>query len=179
MLEHVHGPGKWIRTGDVQRFGVRVNGMADVAHTVPARATEMVLVAAAGMRPASGDGPVPGARPEAPGPARSPRPGANRREIVRTRAKAGVQRRGIGAQRRSMQALPMIPGLPSLSAEAAQGVVPWPWEPAVARKRAKPVRWVSPLDGAGGLPLVGAGIGTLLGALWLIGTVQRRRKRKT
>ncbi|MFI6736757.1 hypothetical protein ACIBI9_27850 [Nonomuraea sp. NPDC050451] len=71
------------------------------------------------------------------------------------------------------------PGAAGQSARGAEGVVPLPWNVAVARKRARPVAWVSPLDGPKGLPMVAGGIGVLLGALWLIGTVQRRRKSKT
>ncbi|MEU6780606.1 hypothetical protein ABZ912_15505 [Nonomuraea angiospora] len=74
------------------------------------------------------------------------------------------------------QAAPGAAGQPSRGAE---GVVPLPWNVAAARKHARPVAWASPLDGPKGLPVVVGGIGALLGALWLIGTVQRRRKSKT
>jgi hypothetical protein len=78
-----------------------------------------------------------------------------------------------------MAAPQAAPGVAGQPARGAEGVVPLPWNVAVARKHARPVAWVSPLDGPKGLPVVGAGIGVLLGALWLIGTVQRRRKSKT
>ncbi|MEV4017084.1 hypothetical protein AB0J35_41985 [Nonomuraea angiospora] len=78
-----------------------------------------------------------------------------------------------------MAAPQAAPGAAGQPARGAEGVVPLPWNVAVARKHARPVAWASPLDGPKGLPVVGGGIGVLLGALWLIGTVQRRRKSKT
>jgi hypothetical protein len=78
-----------------------------------------------------------------------------------------------------MAAPQAAPGVAGQSARGAEGVVPLPWNVAVARKRPRPAAWVSPLDGPKGLPMVAGGIGVLLGALWLIGTVQRRRKSKT
>ncbi|MEQ4716792.1 hypothetical protein [Nonomuraea sp. B19D2] len=161
VLEHARGPGKWIRTGDVQRFGVRVNGMADADRAAVASGPAPALAAGAGIA------------------TRSPEPG--RQESDKDCAKerqAGVHKHGADALRQPMRARPAV--LPSLGADAAQGVAPWPWGVAVARKRVEPVRWASPLDGgATGLPFAAMGIGVLLGALWLIGTVQRRQKRKT
>ncbi|GAA3233675.1 hypothetical protein GCM10020216_054150 [Nonomuraea helvata] len=120
VLDGADEPGKWIRTGDVERFRVRMDEVAA----------------------------VPVAQTEAP---------------AGTRAK----RRGTGALR------------PALVVRAAQGAAPWPWEPVAARRPVSPARWTGPLDRAMELPFVAGGIGVLLGALWWIGTVQRRRKCKT
>ncbi|MFI7636542.1 hypothetical protein [Nonomuraea sp. NPDC049400] len=160
VLEHVRGPGKWIRTGDVQRFGVRVNGMAGADRAAVASGPAPAPALAAGTGIAT----------------KSPEPGID--QNCAEERQAGVHKHGAGAVRQPMRARPAV--LPSLSAETAQGVAPWPWGVAVARKRVEPVRWASPLDGgATGLPFAAMGIGVLLGALWLIGTVQRRQKRKT
>ncbi|MFI9845649.1 hypothetical protein ACIHFD_52105 [Nonomuraea sp. NPDC051941] len=78
-----------------------------------------------------------------------------------------------------MAAPQAAPGAAGQPARGAEGVVPLPWNVAAARKHARPVAWASPLDGPKGLPVVAGSIGALLGALWLIGTVQRRRKSKT
>ncbi|MEW1837793.1 hypothetical protein AB0392_07550 [Nonomuraea angiospora] len=78
-----------------------------------------------------------------------------------------------------MAAPQAAPGATGQPTRGAEGVVPLPWNVAAARKHARPVAWASPLDGPKGLPVVVGGIGALLGALWVIGTVQRRRKSKT
>ncbi|WP_431916819.1 hypothetical protein [Nonomuraea jabiensis] len=78
-----------------------------------------------------------------------------------------------------MAAPQAAPGAAGQPTRGAEGVVPLPWNVAATRKHSRPVAWASPLDGPKGLPVVAGGIGVLLGALWLIGTVQRRRKSKT
>ncbi|MFI7230864.1 hypothetical protein ACIBO5_47315 [Nonomuraea angiospora] len=104
--------------------------------------------------------PVPGAPPALAMPGASPPPAG------------GPLLPGMAAP----QAAPGATGQPTRGAE---GVVPLPWNVAAARKHPRPVAWASPLDGPKGVPVVVGGIGALLGALWLIGTVQRRRKSKT
>ncbi|MFF4619555.1 hypothetical protein [Nonomuraea jabiensis] len=78
-----------------------------------------------------------------------------------------------------MAAPQAAPGAAGQPTRGAEGVVPLPWNVNAARKHARPVAWASPLDGPKGLPVAAGGIGVLLGALWVIGTVQRRRKSKT
>ncbi|MEV4577316.1 hypothetical protein AB0K16_29145 [Nonomuraea jabiensis] len=78
-----------------------------------------------------------------------------------------------------MAAPQAAPGAAGQPTRGAEGVVPLPWNVAATRKHTRPVAWASPLDGPKGLPVVAGGIGVLLGALWVIGTVQRRRKSKT
>lgn len=84
------------------------------------------------------------------------------------------------------QALPtagaVVPGAPqaagTFQSEAAGGEAPLPWGMAVAAKPVEPVRWVSPIDGPGALPMVVAAIGVLMGGLWGVVTVQRGRNRR-
>ncbi|QFY12716.1 hypothetical protein GBF35_44605 [Nonomuraea phyllanthi] len=92
-------------------------------------------------------------------------------------AAGGALAQGLGDA--GQFALPTVAGLPSLSPEEAQGSAPWPWEMAAARKPERPAGWVSPLDGPKGIAVVGGAIAALLAGLWLLGTVQRRQKRKT
>ncbi|MEV4106840.1 hypothetical protein [Nonomuraea sp. NPDC049695] len=126
VLDGVDEPGKWMRTGDVERFRVRVNG-----------------IAAADARPTHGAGAVP--------------------------AETKVKRHGSGALRPALS-----------SVRAAEGAAPWPWEPVAARKPVRqPAGRTDSPDRAMELSFVTGGMGVLLGALWWIGTVQRRRKRKT
>ncbi|MGP3957539.1 hypothetical protein ACTWPT_16185 [Nonomuraea sp. 3N208] len=62
--------------------------------------------------------------------------------------------------------------------EAVPGAAPLPWEMAAATKPTRPTGQGNPLKGPMGHAMVIGGIGTLLGALWLIVTVQKRRTRR-
>ncbi|MFB4279350.1 hypothetical protein ACBJ59_28965 [Nonomuraea sp. MTCD27] len=66
----------------------------------------------------------------------------------------------------------------SFQAGAAGGEAPLPWEVAVSARAVHPVGWVSPIDGPRALPMVAGSIGVLMGSLWLVVTVQRRRNRR-
>ncbi|MEV4171632.1 hypothetical protein [Nonomuraea sp. NPDC049709] len=66
----------------------------------------------------------------------------------------------------------------SFQAGAAGGEAPLPWEVAVSARPVHPVGWVSPIDGPRALPMVAGSIGVLMGSLWLVVTVQRRRNRR-
>ena len=56
------------------------------------------------------------------------------------------------------------------------GEPPLPWEMGVRAKPAKPIAWVSPIDGPKAFPLVVASIAVLMCGLWLVVTLQKRRK---
>ncbi|MFG1700804.1 hypothetical protein [Nonomuraea sp. NPDC049309] len=56
------------------------------------------------------------------------------------------------------------------------GEPPLPWEMGVRAKPAKPIAWVSPIDGPAAFPLVVASIAVLMCGLWLVVTLQKRRK---
>ncbi|MDP4507334.1 hypothetical protein [Nonomuraea turcica] len=67
---------------------------------------------------------------------------------------------------------------PQIAALSGTEAAPLPWEMAAATKRARPTGQGNPLKGPMGHAMVVGGIGTLLGALWLIVTVQKHRRRR-
>ncbi|NJP89797.1 hypothetical protein HCN51_10120 [Nonomuraea sp. FMUSA5-5] len=66
----------------------------------------------------------------------------------------------------------------SFQAEGGGGKAPLPWGMAVSMRPVERVRWASPIDGPGALPMVVVGIGVLMAALSAVVTVQRGRNRR-
>ncbi|GAA3577506.1 hypothetical protein GCM10022419_068450 [Nonomuraea rosea] len=104
-------------------------------------------------------------------------PGAGEQALPGATQAAGAGAQGVpGGTEAAGAGERAVAGVVPLSEEAARAVAPLPWEMAVSAKRVQPVARVSSLDGPRGFAMAAGGIGVLLGALWLIGTVQRGRK---
>ncbi|MGW0804280.1 hypothetical protein [Nonomuraea sp. NPDC002799] len=152
----------------------------------PAPARAPVVVPGHGQTPAPAVVPVPG---QGAAPAAVPVPGQ-----AAAPAQAVVPGHGQAAAPEQV----VVPGgiVPSVSPQALSGApaagvqpspasgpdewgaAPLPWELAAPKRRIESAGAAGGLGGPKGVLLVVGGIGTLMGALWLIGTVQRGSKRR-